>query len=348
MRGLNPAQLQRLSDFHEQWEQAGTVTQSMLEKDILVREAILAIRDAGQDEGCQLVFCGGTSLSQAHQLIERMSEDADFRIVVRDGLSQGQTRKLLSAVKTEIATLLDNAGFPLVGEMRGRNNNSYIMGEFAYQSSFSNLNSAMREHLKLEITGFAPITPVSELRLATIVDRVTGTISNEENIQTVSVMDTLADKLVGYLRRTAQERAGLTRGDYDDRLVRHLYDTHCVHAKLSSSPDFDAIEFAERLSNLVSLTIERDVDTYGHQYEVFADAPYEVLHSELGRVGDDDTRIRYERFCQTMIWGETPSFDDVAGTFTSLGQIVLTGRKGEGDERLGAKSASVAMRGRHL
>uniref|UniRef100_UPI0023F4AAE1 hypothetical protein n=1 Tax=Ferrimicrobium acidiphilum TaxID=121039 RepID=UPI0023F4AAE1 len=61
MRGLNPAQLQRLSDFHEQWEQAGTVTQSMLEKDILVREAILAIRDAGQDEGCQLVFCGGTS-----------------------------------------------------------------------------------------------------------------------------------------------------------------------------------------------------------------------------------------------------------------------------------------------
>ncbi|MGC9156159.1 MAG: hypothetical protein ACP5HZ_10990 [Ferrimicrobium sp.] len=79
----------------------------------------------------------------------------------------------------------------------------------------------------------------------------------------------------------SQERTGLTRGDYDDRLVRHLYDTHCVHAKLSSSPDFDAIEFAERLSNLVSLTIERDVDTYGRRYEVFAGSPYKSSTASL-------------------------------------------------------------------
>ncbi|MDA8270907.1 MAG: nucleotidyl transferase AbiEii/AbiGii toxin family protein [Actinomycetota bacterium] len=279
------------------------ISPAMLEKDILVRDAILAIKAAGQREGCQLVFAGGTALSQAHQLIERMSEDADFRIVVPDGLSNGQTRKLLSAVKTEIERLLADAGFPLVGEMKGRNNNSYMMGRFAYQSRFSNNDDAMREHLKLEITAFAPISAVSELRLATIVDRVTGEVSSEDTIPTVSIMDTLADKMVGYLRRTAQERAGLTRGDYDDRLVRHLYDTHCVVTRLSSSPDFHGAQFAHHLIGLAALTVERDVATYGNQYEEFADDPHAVLRAELAHLGDDDVRTRYRRFCQTMIWG---------------------------------------------
>jgi predicted nucleotidyltransferase component of viral defense system len=301
------------------------ISPAMLEKDILVREAILTIREAGQDEGCQLVFCGGTSLSQAHQLIERMSEDADFRIVVPDGLSRGQTRKLLSTVKTEIVALLGDAGLPLVREMRGRHNNSYMMGEFAYQGSFPKQDGAMREYLKLEMFAFALITPVSKLPLATIVDRVTGAVPGTDTIPTISIVDTLADKVVGYLRRASQERVGLTREDYDDRQVRYLYDTHSVLERLSNSPDFDALQFADRISDLVSQTVARDVETYGHQHEVFAGDPYAVLRDELGRVRDDDTRTRYEQFCQTMIWGETPSFDDVTGTFTNVACGALGG-----------------------
>ena len=326
---------------------------AMLEKDILVRDAILAVKTAGQREGCQLVFAGGTALSQAHQLIERMSEDADFRIVVPDGFSNGQTRKLLSAVKTEVEALLADAGFPLVGEMNGRNNNSYLMGQFAYQSRFSSNDSAIREHLKLEMTAFAPISPVSELRLATIVDRVTGEVTRRDTIPTISVLDTLADKMVGYLRRTAQDRAGLTRGDYDDRLVRHLYDTNCVVARLSSSPGFDRAQFSERLARLVDLTVARDVETYGRQYEVFAGDPYKVIRDELVHLGDKDTRKRYERFCQAMIWGETPSFDEVAGTFTNLAKTALRGQgetvTAEPDLGLGSGSPSLGMRmGRFL
>lgn len=321
MRGLDERDYNMVEAIYE--AQTVGLSAAMLEKDILVRDAILAIKTAGQREGCQLVFAGGTALSQAHQLIERMSEDADFRVIVPEGLSSGQIRKLLSTVKTEVATLLADAGFPLVGEIRGRNNNSYMMGEFAYQSRFSSNDTAMREHLKLEITAFAPITPVSELRLATIVDRVTGEVSCTDTIATVSVMDTLADKMVGYLRRTAQEHAGLTRGDYDDRLVRHLYDTHCVVTRLSSSPDFDAVKFAARLVGLAAFTVARDVATYGNQYEDFAGDPYKVLRNELAHLSDDDVRTRYEQFCRTMIWGETPDFDEVVGTFSDLVKTAL-------------------------
>ncbi|WP_298349530.1 nucleotidyl transferase AbiEii/AbiGii toxin family protein [Ferrimicrobium sp.] len=107
MRGLDQRHYARVRAIYE--AQTVRLSAAMLEKDILVRDAVLAVKDVGKDEGCRLVFCDVTSLSQAHQLIERMSEDADFRIVIPEGLSHGQSRKLLSAVKTEIATLLGDA-----------------------------------------------------------------------------------------------------------------------------------------------------------------------------------------------------------------------------------------------
>ena len=323
MRGLTSTQRQLIIDFYDEWKPRISI--SAIEKDILVRDAILAIKDAGRREGCQLIFCGGTALSQAHQFIERMSEDADFRVVVPDGLSNGQTRKLLSVVKEEIATLLNDAGFPLVGKMRARNNNFYFMGEFAYQSRFSDGDPAIRDHLKLEVTAFAPISAVSELQLDTIIERVTSTTSTNAAILTISVMDTLADKTVGYLRRSAQERAGLTRGNYDVRQVRHLYDMHCVFSRLEQLTDFDYCAFSGRLGELVGTVVERDLASYGNQFKEFAEDAYGVLQDELTHLGDNEVRSRYERFCQSMIWGETPNFDEVVTTFGDLARSALGG-----------------------
>ena len=52
-----------------------------LEKDLLVTEILQRIQQLDTGE-IKLVFCGGTSLSKAHGLIERMSEDIDFKVIV--------------------------------------------------------------------------------------------------------------------------------------------------------------------------------------------------------------------------------------------------------------------------
>lgn len=62
----------------------------MIEKDILVADAVRAICAAGKSRGAQIIFCGGTALSQAHQVISRMSEDADFRIVLPSNVIQSR------------------------------------------------------------------------------------------------------------------------------------------------------------------------------------------------------------------------------------------------------------------
>jgi len=54
----------------------GGVTTALLKKDEHLTDALRAVF-AREFEYVELVFCGGTSLSKAHALIERMSEDAD-------------------------------------------------------------------------------------------------------------------------------------------------------------------------------------------------------------------------------------------------------------------------------
>ena len=59
----------------------GGVTTALLEKDEHLTDALRAVF-ALDFECVELVFCGGTSLSKAHGLIERMSEDADLKVVL--------------------------------------------------------------------------------------------------------------------------------------------------------------------------------------------------------------------------------------------------------------------------
>ncbi|PUE44721.1 nucleotidyl transferase AbiEii/AbiGii toxin family protein [Limnohabitans sp. 2KL-51] len=63
------------------------LAEAILEKDLLLTQALRHIASTDTD-GVGLVFCGGTCLSKAHRLIERMSEDVDFKLVVPEGLSR--------------------------------------------------------------------------------------------------------------------------------------------------------------------------------------------------------------------------------------------------------------------
>jgi len=65
----------------------------VLEKDLLLTEVLQAINTADKD-GIGLVFCVGTCLSKAHGLIDSMSEDIDFKLVVPTGLSRSARSRM--------------------------------------------------------------------------------------------------------------------------------------------------------------------------------------------------------------------------------------------------------------
>ena len=52
---------------------------AVIEKDYYVTQVIHAVSDV-ENEYFRLVFCGGTCLAKAHRIVNRMSEDVDFKI----------------------------------------------------------------------------------------------------------------------------------------------------------------------------------------------------------------------------------------------------------------------------
>jgi len=68
---------------------------------LLVTEVLRTVV-AVNSGGIQLVFCGGTCLSKAHGLIERMSEDIDFKLVLPQGVSRSARSRVLSRYKRRL------------------------------------------------------------------------------------------------------------------------------------------------------------------------------------------------------------------------------------------------------
>ncbi len=57
-----------------------TIAPSFIEKDWWVTQ-VIAVLANHTAEGFEFVFTGGTALSKAHNLIQRFSEDVDFRVI---------------------------------------------------------------------------------------------------------------------------------------------------------------------------------------------------------------------------------------------------------------------------
>jgi len=121
-----------------------------------------------------------------------------------------------------------------------------------------------------------------------------------------------------YLRRTAADRAGCGIGDYDDRLVRHLYDAHAI---MTRSSERDAL--IAQVAPLFAETVERDRASYGNEFPAFAEHPRGVLEAELAHLSDDEVRERYRRFCEGMLIAEPPSFEAVVASFRGFATALL-------------------------
>jgi hypothetical protein len=95
-----------LEELLEVQEHFGLPGPALVEKDWYVVKALAAI--AAVDTGdFRLVFGGGTALSRAYKLTNRMSEDVDLKIVCDENPSRGALRKL----RTAITGALLGAGF---------------------------------------------------------------------------------------------------------------------------------------------------------------------------------------------------------------------------------------------
>lgn len=185
MRTITAAQKRALEDLAAEGLLRGLPVQTA-EKDIHVTDLLRGLSElrvqhnhfsdldsrrgerSRHDPGIQLVFAGGTCLSKAHGLINRMSEDIDIKVLLAPTTSplkkRAGDRARLKALHERIPTLLENLGFVLLDSREESNpriqdaHRYYLVGA-GYQTVYGELPS-LRPELKLELIQRAPLLPL--------------------------------------------------------------------------------------------------------------------------------------------------------------------------------------------
>ena len=299
----------------------GNISAGLLEKDEHLTAALQAVFGL-RFEHATLVFCGGTSLSKAHGLIERMSEDADIKVVLSStaaNWSNNQLRRYLGdEVRGQVVNSLTAIG--LVEDENARrslNDNQYLHSQWTYQRTYDGI-AALRPNLQLELTTRLPVIPIETASLCTLADKLAGHASNIFSAPIVSISETLAEKVLSFLRRFAQNRAGLMQQPWDTALVRHIYDVHCI---VSQRPT--AIHNAiSAFSELTAL----DASEFGYQDAAFQEDPKSTLIDALHRLStDQQSRDEYQHVLLPLIYGKSSfSYDEALGSFNHTAQQLIS------------------------
>lgn len=270
---------------------------SVIEKDYYVTQVILALSQIN-NEFFELVFCGGTCLAKAHRMIQRMSEDVDFKIQLKKPevyLSKTRKLKELKNFRESIKATLKLSNFTL-GNSTVRDEGQYSRLEINYSSVFS-AKTRLRSHILLEFT-------ISESRLSTIPLAVKTLIEETLDnvivyepftVDCVSVEETAIEKWVGLTRRVAAiERSHIAD---DETLIRHVYDLNTIK---------QCNGITENFFNLAGAIISNDARQFKNQHPEYAAHPVNEIQLSLTLLKNKLLwKERYQKFIEEMVYDKS-------------------------------------------
>jgi predicted nucleotidyltransferase component of viral defense system len=294
------------------------INAAILEKDIHVTEMLHALC-ALQHPYLSLVFCGGTSLSKAHGLIERMSEDVDLKVVLKEGheLSRSKIRSALKELRvlaiedmTRLGYVQDTSGTKVLNEGR------YVATSWFYEPQYAT-DGSLRPHLSLEFTFRAPEFPTISLPVGYLVNRLSKLDGALSTIDCVAVEEILAEKVLSFLRRHAQHRSGNMQQEWDSALVRHIYDTYCI---VQSDPTVVA-----RAKQYFPELVKFDTKEFDRHTE-FVQDPKSCMEIALATAETEaQTITEYQTRLLPLVYGQTkPSYQDAFIVFKTCAQELLS------------------------
>ena len=260
------------------------------------------------------VFSGGTSLSKAYGLIQRFSEDLDFKFgMPPGGLSRGQRRtfrnRIVEAIRRDGAFTLRDADVHPGDESR------FFRCHVVYRDPPA-ASDGLRPHLQLEVTFSAPAAATERRPIASFVGRARREGPEIAGIACVSPVETAADKLSALTWRVLTRQR--ENPDDDPTLIRHLHDLAALEATVAGNPAFVP---------LFLRTADEDAGRGSPSEMLRALTPSGRLQRLIGVLGDDAAyRAEYDRFVLSMSYartGETPSFEAALESLTRL--VALAG-----------------------
>lgn len=280
------------------------VDASFVEKDWYAMRIIAAMITVTSD--MRLVFSGGTSLSKGFGLIQRFSEDLDFKVILPStGFNRRECRNyrhlLIDAIRKGSSdwSLEDK-------DCKSRNEGQFFLCEISYKQNFQPA-IALRPHIKLEITFKSPALPFQEKPLQSFIAQATRKGKPEvPMIACVSPVETAADKLSALTWRVLSRKRD---NEHDDpTIIRHLHDLRALEGCITEYQDFP---------NLVFSLLEQDT-ARAKEINLSEFSPKQRLQTMLQYLESDPIYANeYNRFVNGMSYAsenERPSFKEALDT----------------------------------
>jgi len=294
--------------------------ESFVEKDYYITE-VLRIIGARYTPG-QVIFKGGTSLSKAWGLIERLSEDVDL-LVVRErfepALGRGRVDRELVAMTEAIAA---HPGLTLDESRSDRISGRARSDWFTFDQWFPRVGIAPSIMSEPGVRGGN--YPTVECEIDSVVARHLRTAGQEsiaEDLQPFALTvlhfrRTFVEKLFivhGLAERLQNDGQGLGRD------ARHYIDLHALAGEPEVEVMLRSPEYQEIKEDYEALSLRFFKKRYVRPPDLkFAQSAGVFPGASLrARIIAD-----YDEQCRTLCYGAYPSFDEVVGRFETLRDLL--------------------------
>lgn len=292
---LNEILLRQISDISELLG----LDEAVIEKDYYVTQVIHSLSNL-ENEVFRIVFCGGTCLAKAHKLVQRMSEDVDFKVQLKIGgnFSKSRLKKELKEFRSLVRSALILPDLVVTNDV-ARNEGRYQQITLKYPYSFP-IGSALRPDIKIEFTFADILLPTNELEIKTIIEDNFKEINlfSPPITKCISIDETAIEKWVCLTRRLMAIERGCE--DDDKTLIRHVYDLNAINEANKINSNF--IEFAKTI-------IISDGKQFKNQHPEYAADPSAEIKQSLVLLKDKPLwKERYEEFIEAMVYDSTNAF----------------------------------------
>ena len=298
-----------------------------VEKDFWVCWTLNALYRKRPAGGPRLLFKGGTSLSKAHGLIQRFSEDIDITVFRDDlgepasvedlaKLSNRKRRARLDAIRDACRAYI---GGPLheflaahLADVTDGTARTEIDGDdpdgqtllIHYPAAAPTDSAYVRPAVRVEAGAKSALDPNRSVAIRPYVsDEATGLDLTVHGVSTIEPGRTFWDKIViAHGLRRWYERRGILRHE-GQRVSRHYYDLHCLLRSNIAKAALDNIDLGADCVRHARMFFDRpDYDLASAVPGRFAIAPAPNMVDALRR---DYASTK------AMIFGPAPAFEDI-------------------------------------
>jgi predicted nucleotidyltransferase component of viral defense system len=299
------------------------INPSFAEKDWYAQHILGVIANFQSDE-FQPIFSGGTSLSKGYQLIQRFSEDIDFRV---RPLKEQVSRSIRSNYQDRLvdAILASSPDLQLARDVYKRDRSTFLKCQIAYPSQFTG-SSGVRQHIQIELTFDEPIQLEPEIRpLSSLVNQFTQQPPEIAGMPCLNLAETAADKLAALSWRLADRDP---RGErYDPRVIRHVYDLAYLAPRIRDNSQWAKLTL-ETIARDIKKKRAKNPDGSITNPDELIRTPTSLMNELMERFDKDNIyQEHYRQFVEDFAYGESLSFDRAVESLSDLTKRLVESEK---------------------